>query len=212
MSERRLKKHTNRPSVKTMVSGRVATSEGVPYCNVQADVPERDDFEGLDAILYTEAVLDSAILDTYPDLRRMSKRDQLILCGRAFGLSFEAIGEAVGLSRQGVLHVVTKQDPERKIEMSKDAKRAYVARMVEARAMDAVRAITGEKLKESSARELSQIAKNLSALGESTKGHEGRRIPAGRMDSLLAELDRERNMGIADVEEVEEGGLRGLLG
>ena len=177
------------------------TKSGILHHNINAKIPVDGDFEGLDEILYREAVETSLALEKYPDLRKLSKRNQLILVGSAMGMGQRAIGSAVGLSAMQVGRLLSDIDPDQMIRMTDEGRQTFVASIVASRTLDALLCITTEKLEGSSARDLSVIAKNLTSISDVARNQKQLGSSSGQLETLMGEME---HMEMADVEELGE--------
>ena len=174
--------------------------------NANARLPSKEDFDDLHSIQYSDVVMDSEILDKYPDMRKMTKRQQVILASAALGLGHRGIAHAFGISKEAVQQVLMLVDPDKTVRMTKEGRKAFMTRMVEARASEAVLAITPEKLNDSSAKELTVIAKNLASISQAMNQSKHKAVSSGRLVSLMDEIEAER-VSNADVTVIEETDL-----
>ena len=94
-----------------------------------------------------------------PAIADMPLKAQMILALVAVGFSFRGIGKVLGCESATVSYYVTRYDPEGRFTLSKDAKRAFIAKLWEGRAAEALSHITPEKLQQSTARDLAYVAK-----------------------------------------------------
>ena len=96
-----------------------------------------------------------------PDVRNIPVRVQQMFCLLAMGWSLNATAKAFRISKQALVQNQQKYDPERKFSLSREARKNMILALAEARASEALVAITPEKLKKSTAVELSAIAQRL---------------------------------------------------
>ena len=176
----------------------LVTTRGIVGENKNAKIIEPEDFQELDEILYKESVSTSGILDKYPDLRKMSKLNQLILAGSAMGMGIQAIGRAVGMDKSSISRRLAKLDPEKMIRMTPEGKKAFSESVVKSKTLDALLAITTDKMEESSARDLSAIAKNLTSISNASKAQKFSGATMGQLDNLMGEIETEQ-LAVADV-------------
>ncbi len=112
-----------------------------------------------------------------PDLSDVPLYAQHILCLLACGWSQKSVAHTVKCEPQTISYYVSRYDPKRAFVLSKEGRRAFLSRLWEARAGEALMAITPQKLDLSSAVDLSNIARRsvsafteLDAVTTPTKG------------------------------------------
>ena len=129
----------------------------------------------------------------FPKLAQETPRNQGIVCALACGYSQGFIAKMFGLAQPTVWEIIQRIDPDGMFKLSPNAKKAFVTRLAEARGMEALSSITPEKLEESSAKELSGIAKDMAALSSSLNTSKHKDLTPSRLDSLIdGALEAER--------------------
>ncbi len=118
-------------------------------------------------------------------------RAAIILSLSAMGFGPVRIGEMVGISKSGVRDYLARYDPKGLCVIGKEDRRALTTKMLQSTAVEALMSITHEKLKESPAKELANIAtKCVAAVEKLNLSKEmGGAIRASRVDSMLDALD-----------------------
>ena len=94
----------------------------------------------------------------FPMLRDMNEKDKAILCLNACGFSQAFIAKAMGVTQQAIFQRLEKCDPERVFSLSPKSKKAFMTRLAESRGLEALAYLSPEKLEDSSANELINIA------------------------------------------------------
>jgi len=174
--------------------------------NARSRVPAKVDFDELNDIRFSDVVMDSELLDQYPDMRKMTKRQQVVLAAAAMGLGHRAIAAAMGITHEAVGKMLRVIDPDSRVRVSREGKRAFITRMVESRMSESLLAITPEKLNDSTAKELTTIAKNLAGISQTMNQSKHRSVSSGRLTHLMSEIEGER-ISKADVTVIEEADL-----
>lgn len=124
----------------------------------------------------------------FPTLLDASPKDQGIICMYACGYSQGFIAKSYGMAQPSVWERIQKIDPDGVFKLSPVAKQAFITRLVESRRLDVLGSITQDKLDDSSARELSGIAKDLTMVHQSMNQSKHKEITAGRLDSLIDDV------------------------
>ena len=142
-------------------------------------------------------MLSSGEMQLFPAIKQAPARDQIIICAVAFGLSQQFIADEFDISKQMVMKIIHRKDPEGKYRLDPLAKKALQTKIIESRAMEAICAITPEKLKESSASELMNIAAKGMTVTAAMNQTKHKEICTSRLDNMMDMMD-------ADAVEVSE--------
>lgn len=133
-------------------SGRFEERELSPAC--RAGIGE-EDFEN-DVQISMGA---GGIVDQFPQLRELGLQEQMIMVGFALGYSVRHIAMTMKLDRNFVWRALKRIDPDGLIRENSEARKAYIATLARSKGMEAINAITSEKLAECSAPSAAKVAK-----------------------------------------------------
>jgi len=114
------------------------------------------------------------IIDNRMDVTSMPVEAQQILCLMAFGFSQASISRLIGKTSARVCQVVAKHDPDGRFHLTKEERSALVAKMWEAKVLEALMHITTEKMEEASVSELARLAQIGSRHTSTIRGGDGR--------------------------------------
>jgi hypothetical protein len=174
---------------------------GKPRVEQASDVVK----EAVEVQLYGD-VLGLSDMDGFPDIKDESPRNQAIMCALACGYSTGYVAKMFKMAQSVVYRIAQRIDPKGMYRLSPHAKRAFVVKLAESRCVEALSAITADKLKESSARELATIAKDLGGMaGGMSASRHGSGV-GGRLGGLLEMLEADR---VVEGEFEEVGGSDG---
>ena len=167
--------------------------------------PEESIVKAADVITQCDA-LSAEELDLLPELRNISERDHGVLAMIACGYPQADVGAAFGITQQAVHAIIKKIDPNGVYRLTPDAKRAFVSKLAEGRAMSALSMITAKGLSECTPVEKMRIAKMGFEISQSLNQGKHKTTSVGRLDSLLEQIENERLSKIpeAEVREVDE--------
>lgn len=133
----------------------------------------------------------------FPHIKKLASKVQQILALTAFGFSASTIARAWGVRPSAIRHMMATYDPDRKFQLSKQAKRAFLTKMLESRAAEALAYITPEKLEKANALALATIAEKMLKTIQTMEPKEGTRIMVGSVSDILnrlkAPIELERN-------------------
>lgn len=139
-------------------------------------------------------------MNNFPDLRKENERNQMIIMATACGMSQPFIAKALGVSQPTINEIINRIDPNKQFRLSPDSKKAFMTQMYGTRCVEALMSITPEKLEESSAVELSRIAKTMNDAAQNLNMSKHKNISSNKMDMLMDALESEAVD--ADFEEV----------
>lgn len=142
-------------------------------------------------------------LEGFPDLDKESLRDQGILLAYACGYGTHYIGKMFGIDRSTAWRVIQRVDPEGRLRLGKNAKKAYMTKLYEMRAIEALSSITPEKFEEATAGELMRVAKMATDASASLNQSKHRDGGGSRLDRLLEAMVEEQEEGNVDDVEYE---------
>lgn len=138
-------------------------------------------------------------LSDYPELKKEPDRNHVIMGCVALGISQNVIADTLGVSQVTITRIVNRIDPERKMRVSKAAKKAFLTRLYETRAMEALSYITPEKLKAASARDLMALSKQATDAMASMNQSKHRDISSNKLDRMLAALEDDTAADVVEV-------------
>ena len=124
----------------------------------------------------------------YPAIKNLEARIQQILALTAFGFSPKTIGKAWGVRSNTIKEALKKYDPENKFTISRQAKRAFLTKMLESRAAEALAYITPEKLEASNAFALASIAEKMLKTITAMEPRDSTKIMVGTVDDIMKKL------------------------
>lgn len=153
----------------------------------QKSLEERLD-DVLEGTLSVE-MLSSGEMQLFPAIKEAPARDQIIICAAAFGLSQRFIAKEFGISQVMVAKIIKRIDPDGKYRLDPLAKKALQTKIIESRAMEAICAITPEKLEESSASELMNIAAKGMTVTAAMNQTKHKEICSSRLDNMMEIMD-----------------------
>jgi hypothetical protein len=174
------------------MTGKQKNKNGDYMNNIQANLPVPADFKEIENIIYSDVPMDSQILEQYPDMKKMTKRQQVILACAAMGLGVRAIAHGLGVTTGTIYTVLAAVDPDNKVRVTDEGRKAFVTRMLESRISESLLAITPEKLADSSAKELTTISKNLATIKASMNQSKHKGSSASRLSALMNEIEHDR--------------------
>jgi len=111
--------------------------------------------------VFSEDLESVQVLDKFPELRRLKPRDQLIMTSLALGHSVRYTAEAMGVSKSLVSKVSIRVDPSKRFLLDEDARKAFIGQSARTVAMEAISAVTPEKLNDCSAPAAAKVAKTM---------------------------------------------------
>lgn len=98
------------------------------------------------------------VIDAAPKLVDIPEKAQQIFALLACGFSASSIAKLAKCTPGAIRHMIDKYDPKHEFALSPQEKRAFLAKLWEARAGEALLHMTPDKLEEASAVELATIA------------------------------------------------------
>lgn len=143
-------------------------------------------------------------LEHLPAISGASLRNQGMLAMGAVGYSQGDIAEAYGISQQRVCEVLKKLDPNGMFRLSPVAKRAFVSKLAEGKALAAIGSITLSEIKESTPVERARIAKTMTDISQTLNQTKHKEIGGSKLDVLLDSIEKERLSKMPEAEIIEE--------
>jgi hypothetical protein len=160
--------------------------------------------ECMDIQLHSDVMQMSDLAD-FPNIDDESPRNKLIVYATAGGYSQAAIAEALGVNQNTIWGIIHRIDPNGMFRLSPKAKDAFLVRLVKSRALEVMNYITPEKLKDSSAKELTGMMKDFVTINQSMTQSKHRENDGSRIDSLMEAIEVERKGdGIEDAVIIKE--------
>jgi hypothetical protein len=135
------------------------------------------------------------------DVERLEAKVQQVLALTSFGFSTDTIAKAWGSSRREIANIVKKYDPDRKFQLSKSAKRAFLTKMLESRAGEALAYLTPDKLKAAKAVDLATIAEKMLCSIAKMEPRDTHKVLVGSIDDVMKRLSQKP----IELEEVKDG-------
>lgn len=142
-------------------------------------------------------------LDGFPNIRDLNKRDQAMMAMVACGFSQGHIAEAFGLAQPTVWEIIQRIDPDGLFKISPKAKKAFITRMAESRAMSAIGSITYNDLLELDADKRANVAQKMMKISQDMNQTKHKDLGGNRMDLLLEQMAAEAED--AEFTEVSDG-------
>ena len=143
-------------------------------------------------------------LEALPSLTGANMCGQGMLAMSAVGYSQGDIAEAYGVTQQAVSKLVKKLDPNGMFRLNPSAKRAFVSKLAEGKALAAIGSISLSDINESTAVEKARIAKTLTDLSQSLNQTKHKEIGGSKLDTLLESIEMERLSKMPKAEIIEE--------
>ena len=168
-------------------------------------VPEEEDLGETESLMLASDVMSAEDLVNYPKIKGESPRDQGIMCAYACGYGQRYIAKMFGIGQPAVCKIIKRIDPDHTFRVTADAKKAFITRIAESRAVEALSMITYEDLQESSATEKARVADTMLKITQSLNQSKHKELGASMLDSLIDGAIKE-----AEVVVVEKSPLEGL--
>lgn len=138
----------------------------------------------------------------FPDIASESKRNQAIMCMVACGFPQTHIAQAFGVAQPTIWEIIQRIDPEGMFKIDPKAKKAFITKMAEGRAMSAIASITYEDMLDLDADKRATVAQKLMKISQDLNVSKHKNLGGGRMDMLLDQMAAEST----DAEFTVEGG------
>lgn len=120
-----------------------------------------------------------------PSLENIPEKAQQYLALAACGFSYASIARLAGVSPAAVRDSVLRYDPKKQFSLTKNEKSAFLRKLWEARAGEALMFLTPEKLENASASQLASIARtSTKILNEMPEKEEDSKEPSEIISSL----------------------------
>ena len=158
--------------------------------DMSKDIEIIDEYEETNDILSGD-LLSGEELSKFPSLIGESPKRQIIMLATVCGVSQLFIAKSLGVSQPYIAKVVRECDPHRVLRISKDAKKAFITRMLEGRSTEALFSITPEKLEASTANELMNIAAKGMTISQTMNTSKHKSIGSSRLDSIMEAIEVE---------------------
>lgn len=140
-------------------------------------------------------------LREFPDLLNEPPRNQVIMAATALGIGQNYIAQALGVSQPTINEIINRIDPERRMRASKSAKRAFITKLYESRAIEAIGSITFDEIQQLSALEKGRLGKLCSEAAQNLNQSKHRESGGSKLDRLIQQVEAEASG--APYEEVE---------
>jgi len=138
-----------------------------------------------------------------PSLKNESMRNQAVLAMSACGYPQKDIADAFDITQQSVWELIHRIDPNGVFRLGKDAKKAFVSKLAEGKAMVALSSITKQNMDESSAVEKMRIAKIGFEISQGLNQSKHSNLSGSSLAGLMEQIEKERvEIPVADVEEL----------
>lgn len=167
-------------------------------------VPAEDRLAGAVEIVLACDALCAEDLENLPSITGASMKAQGMLAMGAVGYSQGDIAEAYGVSQQAVSDTVRRLDPNGMFRLSPTAKRAFVSKLAEGKALAAIGSIKLSEMKESTPVERARIAKTLTDISQTLNQTKHKEIGGSKLDVLLDSIEKERLSKMPEAEIIEE--------
>jgi len=182
----------------------MAETKLMEYDHGTTQIPDQDGMEEGEEFYEHGDIMSLAEINEYPEIKKLSARNQGVMMAHAYGYSQRAIADMFSMKQPNVCSLIRRIDPNGMFKVSKDAMKAFQTRMMESRAIEMLSYITPEKMKEASAGELTRAATSLfnaSAAMNQTKHKSA--LTGSILDSMAEQIEIERlaKMDKAEVEE-----------
>ena len=132
-----------------------------------ADVATLDDIKGL------------------PNIEKESPRNQGIMAAVVAGYSQHFIAQMFGVSQPTINEIIRRIDPERMLQPTPEARKAFITKLLQSRAMESLSSITPEKLKDASASECARIAKTCMDVDQTINQTTHKSHSSSKLDMLM---------------------------
>lgn len=130
-------------------------------------------------------------LQGFPDLANESKKNQAIMCMTACGFPQTHIAEAFKLAQPTVHEIIHRIDPDGMFKISKNAKKAFITKLAEGRAMSAISSISYEDLLDLNAKDRTSVAKDMMKISQDLNVSKHKELGGTKMDMLLEQMAAE---------------------
>ena len=150
------------------------------------------------ALLLAGDVMGAMDLGAFPDIASEEPRSQAIMCMAACGMSQTYIAKVFDVSQPTINGIIKRIDPNGMFTIDRAGKNAFITKMAQGRTVEAMASITPEKLEESSARELTAIAKDMVSIDQTLNQTKHKEMAGSRLDNLLAEVAEEASFEVLD--------------
>lgn len=127
----------------------------------------------------------------FPDIAGESKRNQAIMCMVACGFPQMHIAQAFGVSQPTIWEIIHRIDPSGMFRIDPKAKKAFITKMAEGRAMSAIASITYEDMVELDADKRMNLAAKAMKISQDLNVSKHKELGGGRMDMLLDQMAAE---------------------
>lgn len=151
-----------------------------------------------------EAMSDSVgYVENFPPVETMSEENQVIFAAYVMGHSQSFIARAMGKNQSSINRTIRKIDPDGRYALSAEARKTLLTKQLQTKATEALTCITAEKLMESDAKDLMNIAKGALATSEQLNQSKHKSTSPSRLSALMDEIAKE-SLSCMDEAEIEE--------
>jgi hypothetical protein len=148
------------------------------------ELPESEEV-GNSSQLMADDIISSQDLVDFPKIKDESPRNQSLMCAYACGYSTRFIAESFNISQPTVFNIIKRIDPTGAFRISPDGKKAFLTRICESRAMEAMGSITPEDYRNSTGVEKARIADISIKISQSLNQTKHKSISVSRLDSII---------------------------
>ena len=127
----------------------------------------------------------------FPDIASESKRNQAIMCMVACGFPQSHIAQAFDVAQPTVWEIIHRIDPNGMFKIDPKAKKAFITKMAEGRAMSAIASITYEDLMDLDADKRMNLAQKAMKISQDMNVSKHKDLGGNRMDMLLEQMAAE---------------------
>lgn len=167
-------------------------------------IPDPEELAGTEALMLAGDVLTAEDIAEYPEIKKLCPKHQAIMCAYSCGYGLRFIAKMFDMQQPNVVKLINRIDPARTFKVGAAAKKAFLQRIAESRAAEALSSITPEKLEASTAKELAGIGKDMMSIAGGLSNTKHKEIGSSKLDSLLEAVENERLAGMKQAEIVEE--------
>jgi predicted transcriptional regulator len=168
-------------------------------------IPEEVELGNTEELMLTGDVMSAHDLINFPRLKGETPRNQGVMAAYSLGYGQRFIAKMFGIEQPAVSKIIKKIDPEHTFRISADAKKAFLTRIAESRAVEAISLITYEDLVDSSATEKARVADTMLKITQSLNQSKHKELGASMLDNLIDGAIKEAEVIVVEKGPLEEG-------